>query len=329
MIILHPRAYIRDIVSFIRCLNLIRIRNAIVLRISFYYSVLRKRVWQLGSPLALAIETYAGCTLRCPECPEGSAHLGRQKGAMTIDTFQKAIVEAGQGLFYLALHFLGEPLLNPQLWEMISFAKKKHLYTEIHTNGQLLIHSDIDALLDSGLCRMRISVDGSTQESYALYRKGGDLEKIIEGTRRLAEAREKRNGSGPFIIWQSIVFRHNEHQREDIIRLARQSGADAVDFKTAWVKDEKDKENLLPINRKYNRYHKKTVNASACWKSWHSAVISKEGELLACCFDKRMEYSLGNIKSSHLLDLWTAEKYTAFRRKMMDGSHPLCEGCTA
>lgn len=326
MILLRPGNYLRDVARFLGCIRWRHIRNAFRLKYSFYYSRMSGKYFHRGLPLALAVETYAGCTLRCPECPAGQKTMGISSGPMEMGLYQKVLQESGDVLFYLAFHFLGEPTLHPSFWEIVRMAANKGCYTELHTHGQLLADIPPQRILESGLHRLRISVDGASQETYESYRRGGSLERIVSATKKLAASKKAAGGRGPLILWQCILFRHNAHERRELRHLAKASGADALAFKTAWVKDADKVHPLLPTAKKDNRYAGKE-RKKYCWKVWHSCVVDRDGLVLGCCYDKDRAFPLGDAAAQPLHQIWHSEKAKRFRATAFFKKHPLCEGC--
>ena len=102
-----------------------------------------------------------------------------------------------------------------------------------------------------------ISIDGTTQEVYQQYRRGGKLNKVIEGTKNIVAWKKKLKSRTPFIFFQFLVVKPNEHQVGEIKKLAKECGVDEVRFKTAQVYDyENDPNQLIPVTQKFSRYKK-------------------------------------------------------------------------
>ena len=91
--------------------------------------------------------------------------------------------------------------------------------------------------IESGLDRMIISVDGTTQEVYENYRKEGKLETVLQGARNVVKWKKQLNSATPHIIFQFLVVKPNEHQIPEIYKLAKEIGVDEVKLKTAQVYD--------------------------------------------------------------------------------------------
>jgi radical SAM protein with 4Fe4S-binding SPASM domain len=288
-----------------------------------------------GSPIAVSFEPTTSCNLRCPQCPSGLRSFSRNTGMLDTELFNSFIQNNYREILYLLLYFQGEPYLHPEFFELIKLASEKNLYTATSTNAHYLDKENAHKTVESGLDRIIISIDGLDQESFAKYRVGGKLEKVIEGTKNLVQAKRSQGKRYPFIIWQFIIFKHNENQIEEIKKLGTQLGVNQVAIKTAQVYDQKGAEELLPSNPKYNRYKNNSLQLKSpikneCWKMWHSCVITWDGNVVPCCFDKDAAYVLGNISQNHLKEIWLGNKYKAFRQTLWKGRKniPICTNCS-
>src|SRR5690606_29438496 len=195
------------------------------------------------------------------------------------------------------------------------------------TNGHFLHPENARKTVASGLDRIIISIDGATQDVYAQYRKEGHLDKVLEGARHLVAARREAGVRHPHIIFQMLVVRPNEHQIEDVRRLAREIGVDEVKLKTAQVYDYAQGNALIPTIDKYSRYrqdaggrwHIKNNLLNHCWKLWHACVITWDGLVVPCCFDKDATHRLGNLREATFVSVWQGEAYRGFRRQLLQG----------
>lgn len=124
--------------------------------------------------------------------------------------------------------------------------------------------------VESGLDRLIISIDGTTQDVYENYRVGGQLSKVIEGTKNIVKWKKELQSKTPHIIFQFLVVKPNEHQVEDVKKLGKELGVDEVRFKTAQVYDYENGNDLIPENMKYSRYKKKCR-----WKVEHQKQIAQ------------------------------------------------------
>lgn len=289
-------------------------------------------------PMTVSIEPTTACNLRCPECPSGLRSFTRETGNLKKDFFTKSIDELYKELLYLIFYFQGEPYINPDFLDMVKYAHGKGIYTITSTNGHFLNDANAKKTIESGLDRMIISVDGTTQETYANYRKAGKLETVLQGARNVVKWKKELKSATPHIIFQFLVVKPNEHQIPDIYRLAEEIGVDEVKLKTAQIYDYKEGSDLIPTIDKYSRYAQqadgtyrvKNELLNHCWKLWHACVISWDGLVLPCCFDKDADHKLGDLKSRPFREIWHGEAYHRFRTSLLKGRDQIdiCSNCT-
>jgi MoaA/NifB/PqqE/SkfB family radical SAM enzyme len=168
---------------------------------------------------------------------------------------------------------------------MVRYAADKKIYTATSTNAHYLSDDNAKRTIESGLDRLIISIDGTTQEVYEQYRIGGKLEKVLEGARNIVKWKKEMKSNTPFIFFQFLVVKPNEHQIEDVKRLAKEIGVDEVRFKTAQIYDYEHGNPLITSIDKYSRYTLqadgsytiKNKLANHCWKLWHACVITWDG----------------------------------------------------
>lgn len=312
--------------------------NAIQILSSYFYSKTTGQPVHWGMPIAISFEPTTSCNLRCPECPSGLRSFTRPTGMMEEKLYKKTIDELADTLLYLIFYFQGEPYLHPKFFELVQYAHDKGIYTATSTNAHYLNDEKARKTVESGLDRLIISIDGTTQETYEQYRIGGNLEKVLEGTRNIIKWKKELKSSTPHVIFQFLVVKPNEHQIEDVKRLAEEMGVDEVGLKTAQIYDYEEGSDLIPTIDKYSRYEKqesgrfsiKNKFVDHCWKMWHSCVITWDGGVVPCCFDKDAEYQLGDMKKTTFRELWRGKKYNDFRASLIRSRSEIemCKNCT-
>ena len=330
--------HFNDSYHFLRKQTPARILNAIKVVASYYISRLLNKPIQWGVPMTISIEPTTACNLRCPECPSGLRTFTRPSGNLKEDFFKQTINEVYKELMYLIFYFQGEPYINPSFLKMVKYAGDKGIYTMTSTNGHFLNDENARATVESGLDRLIISVDGTTQEVYEQYRKEGDLNRVLDGAKCIVKWKKKLNKKTPHTIFQFLVVRPNEHQIADIHDIANEIGIDEVRLKTAQVYSYAKGNPLIPTIDKYARYkkgsngnwHVKHTLANHCWKLWHACVITWDGLVVPCCFDKDANHRLGDLKSSTFAEVWSGPEYTSFRKKIFNGRDQIdiCTNCT-
>lgn len=288
-------------------------------------------------PISLSLEPTTACNLGCPECPSGLKQFTRPTGNLKKELYQQVIDELHPYLLYLNFYFQGEPFIHPDLVDWIRYAADRKIYTSTSTNAHFIDKKMAQRIVNSGLNRMIISIDGTSQESYENYRINGDLTKVLEGTKNMVAAK-KEAGKGPHLIFQFLVVKPNEHQIPELFELAREYGVDEVRLKTAQFYDYKNGNPLMPENEKYSRYIKqadgtyriKNKMDNHCKRMWTSSVITWDGRVVPCCFDKDAKHQMGIMREKSFKEIWRSEKYDNFRRHILSNREgiDICTNCS-
>jgi len=320
----------------IKYFSIRKLRNLVLLRLSYHLSYLLKRNFRWGRYVSLSIEPTNACNLSCIECPTGTNSLKRKKGNFPLNAFREILDEKEKDLIYLNYYFQGEPFFNKETIRMIRMASDRNIYTSVSTNAQLITKDLAKDIVESGLNRIIISIDGTTQEVYEKYRRGGELEKVIQASKYLVEARQVFNNSKLKIVFQFLVFKHNEHQIKDIQKLGKNLGVDKVEIKSAQVYNYYNSKNITSIN-KYSRYKKdsngnfqiKNKLNNKCWRMWHSVVITQDLDLVPCCYDKDALFKMGNLRTQKIIEIEASGNYKEFRQTILNkrSSVDMCLNC--
>jgi radical SAM protein with 4Fe4S-binding SPASM domain len=291
-----------------------------------------------GNPFAISFEPTTACNLRCPECPSGLRSFTRDTGNLKPEFFNSVLDQIHKDLLYLIFYFQGEPYINPSFLDMVKQASQKKIYTITSTNGHFLNDHNAKKTVESGLSRLIISVDGTTQEVYEQYRKEGKLEHVLQGAKNIVKWKKALKSSTPHLVFQFLVVAPNEHQIPEIYQLAKALGIDEVKLKTAQVYDYTNGNPLIPKNLKYSRYipnkegnwEVKHTLLNHCWKLWHSCVITFDGQVVPCCFDKDASFVLGDLKQEPFQAIWRGDKYEDFRKNIFESRKniSICANCT-
>lgn len=329
---------VNDGLNFLSKLSRKRVWNALKVIYSFYESKWTGKATQRGLPMSISFEPTTSCNLRCPECPSGLRSFTRPTGMLEDGLFKKTIDELSDTLLYLIFYFQGEPYLHPKFLELVKYASKKGIYTATSTNAHYLNDATARRTVESGLDRLIVSIDGTTQDVYEQYRVGGKLEKVLDGTRNILKWKRELKSKTPHVVFQFLVVQPNEHQIEDVKRLADEMGVDELGLKTAQIYDYEQGDPLIPTIDKYSRYSQKPDGAyqikngldGHCWKMWHSCVITWDGKVVPCCFDKDAHYRLGDVSETSFQHLWQSDAYRQFRQTLLRSRSEIemCKNCT-
>jgi radical SAM protein with 4Fe4S-binding SPASM domain len=221
---------------------------------------------------------------------------------------------------------------------MVKYASGKKIITATSTNAHYITPEIAEKTVRSGLDKLIISLDGITQESYVKYRVGGTLDKVLVGAKNMIEAKRKLSSKSPYIVFQFLVVKHNEHEIGAAKKLTQELGVDEIVFKTAQIYDYENGSELIPTNEKYARYRRtasgkyvvKNSYENNCWRMWSGAVITWDGKMVPCCFDKDAKHQLGNVSETSVKEVWNNQQYKNFRTSISKSRSEIdiCTNCS-
>jgi radical SAM protein with 4Fe4S-binding SPASM domain len=313
---------------------LIRPVNAVKAAVSYLQSSLTGKANIKGMPVSVSIELTNICNLNCPECVTGSGMMTREKGYIDPDLFWKVISELKPYIYYLNLYFQGEPMLHPGFFSFLR--KYRGIKTTVSTNGHFLSEENAERLAKSGLGKLIVSLDGMDREAYSIYRVNGDFTKVTEGIKNVANAIRKNNSSLKLEI-QFLVNSFNEKQIAGARRFARQMNAH-LKLKSMQIISNNDFNRWLPSLKRFRRYKMKnneyiikSTLPDRCPRLWFNPVITWDGKVLPCCFDKDGEYVMGDLNEDSFREIWDGPKYRSFRKSILSGRKmtDICRNCTS
>lgn len=317
-------------------------------------------------PYYLCIEPSDKCQLRCPTCPTGIENESRMnkdrdpyiyrenRKKLSLELCESLFDELGDNLFLVMFYNYGEPLLNPRLHEFIRMATDRNIATELHTNLSLTLSDQrIEQLLSSGIGRISASVDGFSQAAYEVHRVGGNVKLVHENLKRLAKARD-RLGLDTEILYNFLLFKHNEHEVEQARNFAQDIGI-AFDPRDAFISDS----SWLPSHRQHEQpyysqeymdtvmqrwegvsgddllAHESEDESHSMWSpipkhfesilprtcGWHYgfSVVTAGGPVAPCCAASKEKEDMGTVAVGEVsfADVWNNEFYTKSRMAMV------------
>lgn len=323
--------------NIIQKLSVYKVYNYGKLLLSYFISKTLKRGHQTALPFSLSIEPTTSCNLRCPQCPSGLRQFTRPIGMLEQGFFSELISQVKNHVHSITFYFQGEPYLNPEFLKMVKIASDNGIYTLTSTNAHYLTDELSKQTILSGLDEIIISIDGTTQEVYEKYRVGGKLDKVLEGASNIIKWKRELKSRTPFVVFQFVAFSSNEHQVDDIKQLGKTMGADRVRIKTAQIYDFENSTDLIPKQESLSRYKKvkgkweiKNPLLNQCWRMWQACVVTWDGKIVPCCFDKDAKYQLGNLHLNNFKEIWFSEQYKFFRDKILMSRKEIdiCTNCT-
>jgi radical SAM protein with 4Fe4S-binding SPASM domain len=242
--------------------------------------------------------------------------------------------ELGPYLLNVSLYFQGEPMMHPQFFDFME--KSRNIYSVVSTNGHFLTPENSRKLALSSLNRIIVSLDGMDHGNYVKYRKTGDFSIVKKGICNLSDA-IRLNGSSLKIEIQYLVNRFNEPGIPEMKRFARDVGAE-LKLKSMQILNEDKVEYWQPSQNRFRRYYYKDgkyrVKSSLpdrCLRLWLNPVITWDGKVVPCCFDKDARWVMGDMNNQSFSEIWHGEKYNSFRRMILKGRKniSMCTNCTS
>ena len=312
----------------------IKTMNALMSGSSFLLSSVRGKPSISGMPVSISFELTNHCNLRCPECASGSDLIKRARGFMDIELYKKVVAELTPYLYYINLYFQGEPMMHPQFFSFQGLTR--NINTIVSTNGHFLTAENSERLAMSGLKRLVVSLDGMDQEVYSEYRRQGEFGEVVAGIKNVADARDKFRSSLKLDL-QFLVNKYNEHQIHEAERFAKEVGA-CLKLKSMQVISSENIEKWMPVEKKYRRYHKingtnviKNSMPGRCSRLWFNPVITWDGLVIPCCFDKDAEFVMGDLNKDSFRTIWNNAEYYKFRNRVLTQrkSIAICRNCTS
>jgi radical SAM protein with 4Fe4S-binding SPASM domain len=308
--------------------------NAVLAGYSFALSSVMKKHYLAGMPVALTAELTSHCNLNCPECPTGSGVIKRKRGFMELSLFGKLIDELGPSLYYLNLYFQGEPMLHPGFFNFLE--KSGKINTIVSTNGHFLSEENAGRLVSSGIKKIIVSLDGMDSQTYLRYRVNGDFESVMRGISNISEAK-KQQRSGVSIVLQFLVNKYNENQIYEARRFARRMGC-SLSLKSMQVIDMQKAGDWMPSGDKFRRYINKSSGTDIksslpdrCARAWLNPVVTWDGKVLPCCFDKDARNIMGDLNEESFSEIWNGPRFRIFRKSILSGRNmiEICRNCTS
>ncbi|MFC1476641.1 radical SAM/SPASM domain-containing protein [Fibrobacterota bacterium] len=191
--------------------------------IIFLWEFQTKSIIARSKPFYLIIEPTNHCDHSCPRC---GTHSNRTKGFMDFDLYKEIIDFYKFYCMKISLYGQGESFLHKEIFEMIAYSEINKCPVTISSNFNCLTPVKLQNLLDSGLHRLIVCVDGASQESHARYRQNGDLNKVLTNLRTLAELKAKGGYKNPTIEVQTIAFSYIKNELNSISKMVKECGAD-------------------------------------------------------------------------------------------------------
>jgi len=228
---------------------------------------------------------------------------------------KKAIDSVVDNLFLVQLYNWGEPLLNRDLFDFIDYAHRKSIFTMASSNMNFLRETMAEQVVTSGLDYFIAAIDGFSERSYVKYRRGGNFNKAIENLERVLDVRRKMRVSHPFVEWQYVVFRHNEHEIDEAQRFAKDIGVDYFHIIPGYVEDHE----WITTIPEYQVNLGLPESVTHCARPWTHFNVRVDGGVASCCYEFFKEDDFGNIFETDFQKIWNNELFSSARELLVKG----------
>ena len=260
---------------------------------------------------------------------------------MPFEMFKKIVDEIGVFLIHIDFCNWGEPLLNEEIFHMIKYAKNFCIHAKLDTNFNICDDKRAENLINSGLDKIILSIDGASQQTYEKYRRGGDFERVLKNVQLLVKKREESNGKKPEIEWQFLVFRHNEHEIEKAKEMAHNMGVDDINFTPPYVGSIEWLASIEPFRSKYYEISgekmefKKSGREEICNWLWDGITINSNGSISPCCsVEDAKDDFFSTFPDKSFDEIWNSERFIDARKhvvndkdRRMENSDNICFRC--
>lgn len=269
-------------------------------------------------PRRIRLDICNLCQLNCAACwirrdEELIKKYGGGFGYVTFEQF-KDFVDKHPFINNMELSHNGEIFLNPDLEKIIKYAYEKNII--LHAYGGVNLNTLTDtmpeALVKYNFETLIVSIDGATPETYSIYRRGGDFNKVMDNIKKINYYKEKYNSKYPIMYYQFILFGHNEHEIEKARELAKKNNM-IIKYAVNFVENYspvKNREKVLKLTKLktldshteyfFNLYKNNPYEWFFCKEFFESPVFNWNGEFLGCCNEYINTYGINVFKEGML-----------------------------
>ncbi|MBU0894626.1 MAG: SPASM domain-containing protein [Nanoarchaeota archaeon] len=292
-----------------------------------FYSYFHRKIKCLGYPEVYNIEPTNHCPMKCIMCPR--KYMKRKLGHMDINLYKKIIDQLKGYTPSIGLHHFGESLLHPKLDKMIKYAKEKRIKTFISVNASVINLEMAKKIIDAGLDKLHISLDGTDPVMYKRIRGiTANYEKAVSNINEIIKYKRKRKK--PLIVIAMINMKITKNKIKEFKKKWDKQGVDEVEIKdfVTWEGSSKDIERLADKEQLSKAFHKRSPYP--CVRAWHRMTILWDGRVVPCCYDYDAKYVLGDLNKESLKEIWNNQKMKKLRTQHIKNdfkSNDLCKNC--
>lgn len=280
-------------------------------------------------PIHLDIEATSACNFLCTMCPR--TEMIKNKKFWKVENFDfetyKMIISDGvnNGLKSVKFQYLGEPLVNKNLVNMIKFAKEAGVVDVMfNTNASLLTKKKSIEIIESGVDKVFFSFDSPYRDVFNKIRVKGDYDQVLENIKNFMKIKRSLNSDTPITRVQMVLMKENEKEWLDFQKLF-EGVVDTiayVDYLDHGSQKQQKKRGIVDIGSRKKPF--------CCPQLWQRMFIHPDGIVTPCCIDSNRELIMGNINESSTSEIWKNDNYQKLRNLHLSGKInevPTCSKC--
>lgn len=314
------RISVPHVMAFLKYNSMLKILN-------LFYNFLEKKTGKAmikSKPFILFLEVTNHCNLNCPFCLTGKRNnTGRPKRNMTFNEMKKAIEAIKNQLYFIQLYNWGEPTLNKDLIKFIDHAHRQKIFTMVSSNMNFNHKNLPEQIVKSGLDYLIAAIDGFSQETYEKYRRGGNFVKAITNLEKIIAYKNANGLHTPFIEWQFVVFRHNQHEIESARQFAQTIGVDYFHPIKGYI----ERSDWMTTLETYSSQIGLPDSIFDCTRPWTHLNIRVDGGVAACCYEYYKRDDFGNLFISSFDEIWNNEMFKTSRNILSRGVQSVSGNC--
>jgi len=294
-----------------------------------------------GMPGFVQFEVTTRCNIMCKNCLRTLEQANYVNRDMPLSFFKSIVDQLKYPTKSVHIVGMGEPLLHPDIFSMISYAKKKGFEVSLIDNFTLVDREKSLKFIASGLDFLYISFDSPSKEIFEELRAGACFEKVIENIRILVRTKEEMKAEKPVFIFKSTISKFNLHELPQLVKLAEDLGANGINF--GKMMSEEDSSTKILANRFTEKdLPKSTIFIDPCEMSdsylcdgLRGCYITVDGKVLPCGLipesaprAKYDQFILGDLHLNTISEIWRSSVFKRFRKKIRSGEYlPWCKTC--
>jgi len=292
-------------------------------------------------PVIVKINTGYKCNLHCPLCPTGRNEK-KKIGDLKLDEAEFIVNRIGKA-YRIQLFGWGEPYLNNEIFQIISFLKRSNKYIRIDSNLNINNDKILDSIAKSNIDELSVSLDGIDQKSYSEYRYGGSFDIVFRNLLKLIKSPCKPK----IIIWQYLVSKKNIEYVERAKIIAQKNNicirfSDIGMYQDMFYYNSKRLEHEWRTEEQIGRMKNFCKIGEVCKYMYNDPFIDPDGKVYPCCnaarvpvflLEKGYENVFGNLHKNTLFEIWNNEYYQCIRKLFAGRKYsnakikPICLAC--